>query len=557
MVERALRAACLTTLAFTALAPVSTSAQVVRGTVSAEDTRQPMRGAVVTLLDASLARTGLRVLTDDRGAFAMRAPAAGTWAVEVRAIGFGVHRSAPRRVHAGETIVEAVVLRRLATRLATLRVEARSQCRRAGDLDAVTSEVWDDVWAALAATAIAREQRLVRADVFVFTREVDVASGVVLHEERGVATVLDEQPFRTASPSDLARFGYWRQAPGGVEFHGLDAGIIMSPEFLAAHCFTLTRSDSGDMTRVGLAFRPVNARAPADVQGILWVDAKSRELRELEFSYTGLQLRGPAAGGRLQFSRLDSGLLIDDRWTLHHPFERARGVGAPRTGAAPARPDPPRTALRLAGGFVLTESARTQQFAAVAGSVRERGAPADAVSVEVLGAGRRFVTDTAGVFRIDDVLPGTYELRLMRPGSSERGGFVQHGRLTVAAGELARVTLDVPGADAIARELCPDLDENRAPLFAVVREHPSGRPAADYRIEVQWTEPADSSGASGVRSGAARMLSDWRGEVVACQMPAGAMARFRTTTGPAEWSLPIPMGRGINVVEVGADTARA
>ncbi|NUQ13584.1 MAG: hypothetical protein HUU26_14855, partial [Gemmatimonadaceae bacterium] len=72
MVERALRAACLTTLAFTALAPVSTSAQVVRGTVSAEDTRQPMRGAVVTLLDASLARTGLRVLTDDRGAFAMR-----------------------------------------------------------------------------------------------------------------------------------------------------------------------------------------------------------------------------------------------------------------------------------------------------------------------------------------------------------------------------------------------------------------------------------------------------------------------------------------------------
>lgn len=548
--------ACLTALLLVTSAG-NVPAQVVRGTVSAEGTRAPLRGAVVTLLNGALARTDLRVLTDERGAFAMRAPSAGQWAVEVRAIGFAARRTVARRVQAGETLVEDVVLRQLATRLATLRVEARSECRRAADLDAMTSEVWDDVWAALAAADIARQQRLVRADVFVFTREADISSGTVLHEERGVASVLDEQPFRTMAPAELARSGFWRQAPGGVEFHGLDAGIIISPEFLSTHCFTLARSDSGGASRVGLAFRPVNARARADVQGVLWVDAGSRELRELEFTYTGLQLRGPSAGGRLWFTRLPSGLLVDDRWTLHHPFERTRGIGTPRTGASPRATTRSGTALRMAGGFVLTDSARTRQFATLAGVVLERGAPADAVSVELLGAGRRFVTDSTGLFRIDDVLPGTYEMRLMRAGPADRGGFVQHGQLSVTAGDVARVTLDVPDAGTIARELCPDLSgDSRAPLFGVLREVDTGRPAADYRLEVQWATPADSSGSTEGRSGAVRVLTDWRGEFVACNMPAGATASFRTTTGGAQWSLPIPMGRGINVVEIGADTTR-
>jgi hypothetical protein len=533
-------------------------AQVLRGSVVVEGSGAPVRGAVVTLLTPAGAEGGRRVLTDNEGSFAMRAPTAGSWMLEVRAIGYAPHRSGARPVAAGETVVERMVLRQVATRLATLRVEGRSACRRAGDMDAVTTQVWDDVWAALASAHLAREQRLVRAEVFVYTRELDVSTGLVMQEDRGVASVLDESPFRTASPAELASRGFVQASLlGEVSFHGLDAGTIISPEFLGSHCFNLVRRDSAGVPLVGLSFRPLNERGRPDVQGFLWLDAESRQLRALEFTYTGIRLRGPVAGGRLGFSRLPNGVLIDDRWVIQHPFEINRPVGAQRTGVAaePDRTTPAGTTLRIGGGFVLADSARAQQFGTVAGTVRAGTAPADAVAVELLGGGQRFVTDTSGAFLIQDVLPGTYEVRMMRAGPADRGGFVQHGQLTLAPGDVAHVALEVPDADAIASELCPRKAESTAPMFVILREEHTGRSAANFRIEARWDPPVDSSGAPIGRSGGVRALTDWRGEFVACDVPAGANVSFRTTTGDAEWSLPIRLGRSLNVIEIAADTS--
>lgn len=531
--------------------------QVLRGTVKAEGAGAPLRGAVVTLLDARGNPGGRRVLTEVDGSFAMRAPGPGTWMLEARAIGYAPRRTTARPVSTGETVVEEIVLRQVATRLATLRIEGRSSCRRAGELDAATTEVWDDVWAALAAAQVVREQRLVRAEVFVYTRELDVSTGLVMREERGVASVLDESPFRTTSAAELTTHGFWRASPlGDVEFHGLDAATIISAEFLAGHCFNLVRRDSAGLPLVGLAFRPMNERR-ADVQGMLWLDADSRELRTLEFTYTGLRLRGPAAGGRLGFIRLPNGALIDDRWLIQHPYEKTRPVGPQRTGVAVA-PDPavrPGTTLRVGGGFVLADSARTKQFATLTGIVSQEAAPADAVSVELLGAGRRFVTDTTGLFLIQDVLPGTYEVRVMRTGPAARGGFVQHGQVTLAPGDVARVALEVPDVNSIAAELCPKRPEEAAPLFVVLREEHSGKPASDYRVEVRWAPPVDSSGSPAGRAGGVRALTDWRGEFVACDVPAGATVSFRTTTGEAQWSPPIRIGSRLNVIEIAADTS--
>jgi hypothetical protein len=379
-----------------------------------------------------------------------------------------------------------------------------------------------------------------------------------MQEDRGVASVLDESPFRTASPAELASRGFVQASLlGEVSFHGLDAGTIISPEFLGSHCFNLVRRDSAGVPLVGLSFRPLNERGRPDVQGFLWLDAESRQLRALEFTYTGIRLRGPVAGGRLGFSRLPNGVLIDDRWVIQHPFEINRPVGAQRTGVAaePDRTTPAGTTLRIGGGFVLADSARAQQFGTVAGTVRAGTAPADAVAVELLGGGQRFVTDTTGAFLIQDVLPGTYEVRMMRAGPADRGGFVQHGQLTLAPGDVAHVALEVPDADAIASELCPRKAESTAPMFVILREEHTGRSAANFRIEARWDPPVDSSGAPIGRPGGVRALTDWRGEFVACDVPAGANVSFRTTTGDAEWSLPIRLGRSLNVIEIAADTS--
>src|SRR3970282_1883993 len=126
------------------------------------------------------------------------------------------------------------------------------------------------------------------------------------------------------------------------------------------------------------------------------------------------------------------------------------------------------------------------------------------------------------------------------------------GQITLAPGDLARVALEVPAADSIAPELCPRKEPGWAPLFVVLREEHSGKPAADYRIEARWTPPTDSSGAPIGRPGGIRALTDWRGEFVACDVPAGASVSFRTTTGEAQWSLPIRIGGRLNVLEIAA-----
>lgn len=530
----------------------------MRGTVSEEGGRIPVRGAVVSLVDARGQLLDRRTLTDADGTWAMRAPAPGTWGVEVRAIGYTPRRTTPRQVGAGETVVIDASLRRVVTRLATLRIEARSQCRRASELDPVASQVWDDVWAALASSDVARAQRLVRADVFVYTREIDVPTGRVTWEERGLASVLDDRPFRTAPAEELATRGYWRRSPlGAVEFYGIDAATIIAPEFLATHCFALVRSDSGGTTRIGLSFRPVSSRTPADVEGMLWVNPDTRELAQLEYRYTGLRLRGPAAGGTMRFERI-GGLLVDDRWTIQHPFESRRPPGPQRTGRAPEADTqfPPGTTVRLAGGFVLSDSARVRQFAIVLGRVSVGGAPADATTVELLGGGQRTVTDSSGTFLFRDVLPGTYEVRLLREGTDQEGGFVQHGQLVLTGGDVARVDLAVPAADSIARELCPRRrGDETAPLFGLLRHFGTGRPAVNYQVELQWSPPADSSGRLRGRSGAARILSDWRGEFVACDVPPGAEVRFRTTLNDAPWSPPIRAGSTLRVLAVAIDTS--
>jgi hypothetical protein len=537
---------------------VPSAAQIIRGTVVSEGAEAPVRGAVVNLLTPSGAEGGRRTLTENDGSFAMRAPGVGSWMLEVRAIGYAPRRTAVRAIASGETVVERVVLRQVATRLATLKVEGRSACRRAGEFDAVTTEVWDDVWAALAAAQLAREQRLVRAEVFVFTREIDVSTGLVMQEERFIASVLDESPFRTASPAELASRGFVQASlTGEVSFHGLDAGTIISPEFLASHCFNLEQRDSAGGAQVGLSFRPLNERGRTDVRGLLWLDANTRMLTSLEFTYTGLQLRGPAAGGRLGFTRLANGVLIDDRWLLQHPYEKTRPVGTQRTGvaAAPDRAIRPGTTLRVGGGFVLADSSRVKQFATLRGIVKQGTAPADAVSVELLGSGQRFVTDSTGLFLIEDVLPGTYEVRLMRSGPADGGAFVQHGQLTLAPGDLAEVGLEVPEADSIAAELCPNRVAGTAPVFVSVREEHTAKPAGNYRIEARWTPPTDSLGQPIGRAGGVRALTDWRGEFVACDVPANASVSFRTTTGEAQWSLPLRIGPKLNVLEIAADSS--
>lgn len=83
--------------------------------------------------------------------------------------------------------------------------------------------------------------------------------------------------------------------------------------------------------------------------------------------------------------------------------------------------------------------------------------------------------------------------------------------------------------------------------------------AGSWMVEVraQWTPPNDWAGRPVGSPGTLRALTDWRGEFLACDVPAGASASFRTTTGEAQWSFPIKLGGKLNVLEIAADSSGA
>lgn len=550
------RCAALCVAAIAALV-ADAGAQVVTGALTAEGTGAPIRGVVISVLYVGGAPTGRRVLSDERGNYTVRAPGPGTFVLEFRAIGYVPQRSEMIALGAGETKSAGATLRQVTTRLTGLRVESRSECRRATQLDAVAHEVWDDVWAALASSEIAREQHLLKTDVFVYARELDPRSGLVRAEQRRTVPIEDERPFRTAPARELQAEGFWRPTLGGeINFYAPDAQVLMSPEFLGAHCFALVQDVSTGEARVGLSFRPVRNQAPREVEGVLWIDPTSRQLRTMEFRYTGIPaLRGLRPEGRMTFAPLPSGTWVDEQWLIRQPFERP---------APPGTPGGNEVLLREGGGFMLTDSAKVSRFVGITGSIRgATGAESltDA-SVEVLGTELRVAVNADGTFGIGDILPGTYVVRVQRNGAAEQGGFVLQGAFALSAGEVGNVSLTVPDAAEIAGNLCPNArpEARTISVYGVLRNSATGRPAVGYPIELTWalSPSADPAAAAIRRSDIRRFISDWRGAFVVCDVPAGAPLRIRNAaTGAGGWSEPLPVGQRFLVTEILLDTLAA
>ena len=76
---------------------------------------------------------------------------------------------------------------------------------------------------------------------------------------------------------------------------------------------------------MGLAFAPPAARTLPDVEGTIWLDEGSSELRAVEFRFRGVSDRvrdDEPPGGELELARLPTGLWYIRRWSLRIPSSR-------------------------------------------------------------------------------------------------------------------------------------------------------------------------------------------------------------------------------------------
>lgn len=295
-------------------------AQIVRGRIVDQATGGALPGAHVVLVDTA-GREGASVLTTDDGRFAIRAPQAGRYALRVQRIGYGSTRSDAFSLGPEETIEQQIAAPSVSVRLDAITVNEKARCSTMEGEASDVARVWEEVRKALTATTLTRSQQLVAYTLRHFERDLDASGKNVKTERTWDNDTFGKSAFSAVQPESLAEHGYSRQEENTTHYFAPDAVVLLSPEFLQHHCLKLQAAKGDSANLVGLAFAPTR-KDVTEVEGALWVDRQSAELRSLEFRYTGLPVkaRGPAFGGRVDYQRLPTGAWIVRDWVIRMPI---------------------------------------------------------------------------------------------------------------------------------------------------------------------------------------------------------------------------------------------
>jgi hypothetical protein len=306
---------------------VPLGAQLVRGVVTDTTSGERLAGVVVALErspgEAALPHTVVSsVLSNERGEYALSAPAAGRYRVAAKRIGVKRSASADFDLAAGEVRRMDIALDAVLFTLPEVLVSATPLClSRSASAERVAS-LWDEARAVLIATHISLRDGLFTGRVTRYARELEPKTLRVLSESRSEVDGVLSAPSSTVSADSLSKAGYWWDLPDGVSQAYVAPGveILASPAFLRDHCFNAIDGGRRQQGRVGLAFEPASARQVGDVRGTLWLDARTFELRLLEYRYT--RLRTPDStnvGGEIHFARLPNGAWFVHRWFMRLP----------------------------------------------------------------------------------------------------------------------------------------------------------------------------------------------------------------------------------------------
>ena len=145
--------------------------------------------------------------------------------------------------------------------------------------------------------------------------------GEVVSNRTSVLPITNKRPFGALDPASLLTLGYVRgNETTGWEYFAPDETVLLSDDFAATHCFKVLRDTRSRAGQIGVAFEPVSGRKQSDIRGVLWVDEKSAELRDVRFVYVnaGILTRFKP-GGFAKFRRAPSGSWIVSEWQLSMP----------------------------------------------------------------------------------------------------------------------------------------------------------------------------------------------------------------------------------------------
>jgi hypothetical protein len=362
-------------------------AQSVSGTF-VDQGGAPIAAARVTLADEA-GRTVHSALTDARGGFSLRAPGPGRFVLRAERIGYASTSSGPFTLSEGQQVTHRLVGGGQRVLLDAVVVEGQTRCARRAGVSEETAVVWGEVRKALDLVSANGEAPRDRFTVELFEREVDSRSGMLGMDKRRRVEGYAHKPFVAVSAERLSLVGFIERDSTGVQYAAPDAEVLLSDRFLEDHCFRLQTEGAPSPGLIGLAFEPMRGRFVPDVQGVLWLDRASAELRMMEFQYTRAPVRGPRGvpGGRMEFQRLPGGRWITSSWVVRMPVEAGFAEMYP---AQEQRPHV--VAIREVGGAVLppgtpvTTLAAADSASAGAGAVAQVAVATDTISTPAASA---------------------------------------------------------------------------------------------------------------------------------------------------------------------------
>jgi hypothetical protein len=479
---------------------IPSSAQTVRGTVTSDG--QPIPGVLLTLLD-SATHIGARALTNADGHYTLTAPFAGRYRIYSLRIGYRPTTSDWLNLDTTSPLTRAIALTGIPVALDAVRVIGQGECRLAGVNSAATFALWEQARGAMIAARVTSPQDSLVATKVLYDKTLDPSSQ--LRDARyAAATSVVTDPWRAPSAEVLERSGFvTTDDKGYTTYNAPDLDVLLSDVFTINHCFRI--AESPDMKRIGLRFEPTEARSRSrkvtDIQGTMWLDRASSELREMEFGYTNLpRSQTQNSGGDLRFTRFRDGTWAISEWFLRMPVLAwgTRMLGSFSTISSGA--DVKLQSIQIVGGELAVATRGNDTLFArpgygAHGVVRDSvtHSPVKGARVHIGGTAIDAVTDESGRFAIDRLLPGDYELDIHTTSLDSLGAM---NRIGFEFADTAKaIDVRVPNAAQVTAKLCALTQARpaRGLLIGTVTVPPNTTWAlADKTVAVyaRWSEPS-------------------------------------------------------------------
>lgn len=478
-----------------ALLASTARAQEITGTVRSQNDRAPLPGAIVILVQTDGVRAGA-TLTDDAGRYRLRARQAGSFALRVDVVGYQSLTIPAFPVDSGAAITRDILFPFERTRLPAVTVTAASSCARVEGETGDAPRLWGEARKMLEASRLAQDEQRFKVALRRFERTVGLPDMVLRGSRVWTQTGVSENPFETLAPDVIARNGYRVQQGTDLLYYGPDARVLLSDEFVSAHCFGTRRG--GPDGAVGLTFRPQRLQQRIDISGVLWLDSASAELRSLEYRYVPGVGPQDVGGGLVAFGKYPSGVWGVQSWTIRLPVLQIHESRFRPDGALGRHVDTLVVAMREVGGEVLAgnvpvAAADMQLRGVVFDSTLGKPLPGARVTIE--GLGLTTETGADGRFAFDSLAdPGEVRVRVWHPRLDSLGLSAPVERVQLRRRTESTVAFRLPGVGDVAAARCGRESRDAARVvLGVLRSHTdSVRAATEVILLERLTGNADS-----------------------------------------------------------------